>query len=1106
MSNQAPVQAWRETVEIPTYGVGQPNRNPMFLEKRVYQGSSGVVYPHAVVEHIEDEKQHRPWDALFLENQYLKIMVLPELGGRVQMALDKTNDYHFVYYNRVIKPALVGLAGPWVSGGIEFNWPQHHRPNTFGPVETFIAENEDGSQTIWCNEIDLMRRTKAMHGLTLHPDRAYLEVKVRLYNRTDLPQTFLWWANPAIHVDENHQSIFPPDVHAVMDHGKRDVSSFPIARGEYYKIDYSPGTDISRWKNIPVPTSYMAYHSDYDFVGSYDHGRQAGLLHVCNHHISPGKKMWTWGNGDFGKVWYDHLTDEDGPYIELMCGVYTDNQPDFTWLMPGEEKTFSQYFMPYKGLGLVHNATTDGAVKFEVDRGHALIGAYTTREQPGAQALITHGDRVLIQKTFDGSPSTWFETTESIDPALDPKQLRLSVRDADGNELVGWQPHAVNYDDIPEPAKAIDRPPELDSTESLYLAGMHLEQYRHATREPAEYYQESVQRDSHDLRSTLALGSLWLRRGRFERARPLLEKAVERATRHNPNPYDGEPFYKLGLCCEWQGEYQSAYDAYYKSTWNQAWQMAGYFALARLECRAGRWCQALTLARCAQSKEAGHQRAAALEVLLLCALGEETEAATKAWWKLEADPFNGVIHWEQASLAEDFSDFDDILHDSEKNYLELAGDYASMGLYSSAASVLEHYLDRVSEPKTAMTYYHLAYYQQHAGQEQAASKARQQAANYSSYLCFPHRLEEIAILRDAMERNPSDAGAPHYLGNLWYDKLQYNLAIPCWERAVELSPSFPTPWRNLGIAYYNKQQDAERAWNAFENAYQVDPNDARVLFELDQLAKQLGHEPQDRLERLNQSPDLVNERDDLYLEYVTLLNLLGRHREALDAVLDRTFHPWEGGEGKVPAQFVTAVTELARQALADGNPQQAIELLDQTDPWPRSLGEGKLAVTQENNVHYLRGLAHRCLGDETYAKAWLEEAATGFSEPTSPMYYNDQPPDMIFYQGLAQRELGNENAAELRFRKLYEYGREHVNDDVEIDYFAVSLPDFLIFDQDMNTRNQIHCHYIMALGALGLGNLEASQHHFDEVLSRDPNHIGVRVHQTMEGLVLERLA
>ena len=294
------VKIWEEEIVIPTYEVGAPDKNPMFLENRVYQGSSGKIYPYPATQEISRIKTDKTWHAVYLENQYIKVMVLPELGGRIQRAYDKTNDYDFVYYNHVIKPALVGLLGPWISGGIEFNWPQHHRPTTYMPVDHEIRTNPDGSMSLLINDVDQINGTKAITIFTLYPDKAYIEITGQLYNRTPIPQTFLWWANPAVAVNDFTQSVFPPDVHSVYDHGKRAVSRFPIATGEYYKHDYSEGVDISRYKNIPVPTSYMAEKSDYDFVGGYDYAKKAGLLHVADHHVSPGKKQWTWGNGDFG--------------------------------------------------------------------------------------------------------------------------------------------------------------------------------------------------------------------------------------------------------------------------------------------------------------------------------------------------------------------------------------------------------------------------------------------------------------------------------------------------------------------------------------------------------------------------------------------------------------------------------------------------------------------------------------------------------------------------------------------------------------------------------------------------------------------------------------
>jgi len=449
---QGKAAVWAETIMLPTYGIGKADKNPMFLEKRVYQGSSGKVYPLPVVDKILDEKTDQPYTAVYLENDYLRVMVLPELGGRIQRAMDKTNGYDFVYYNEVIKPALVGLTGPWISGGIEFNWPQHHRPTTYGPTDYRLIEHEDGSCAVELSEVDQMYGTKGKMTFTLYPDRAYIEIKGQLYNRTNLPQTFLWWANPAVAVNDNTQSVFPPDVTAVFDHGKRDVSTFPIATGVYYKHDYGAGVDISRYKNIPVPTSYMCAHSDYNFVGGYDYGVGAGILHIADHHISPGKKQWTWGNGDFGRAWDRNLTDENGPYIELMTGMFCDNQPDFTWLKPYEEKTFTQYFMPYKAAGYVKNASTEAVLNLEKKENAAEFTVYATGVYKDARVVLTENGRVVYDRTLTLSPVDVLK--DSVISDADETALCLAVYDCRGRKLLDYAPQEKKIEKIPDPAPA----------------------------------------------------------------------------------------------------------------------------------------------------------------------------------------------------------------------------------------------------------------------------------------------------------------------------------------------------------------------------------------------------------------------------------------------------------------------------------------------------------------------------------------------------------------------------------------------------------------------------------------------------------------------------
>jgi len=1081
-----------ETVTIPTYPVDQPNRNPMFLEKRVYQGSSGVVYPHPIVERVFDEKVDQDYHAVFLENRYLKIMLLPEIGGRVQMALDKTNGFHFVYYNRVIKPALVGLTGPWISGGIEFNWPQHHRPSTFDPVDYRIQEHPDGSKTVWVSEIERMFRTKGMAGFTLYPDRAYLEVRVQLYNRTSEPQTFLWWANPAVHVNDAYQSVFPPDVYAVMDHGKRDVSTFPIATGTYYKVDYSPGTDISRYKNIPVPTSYMAYHSDFDFIGSYDHNLQAGMLHVANHHVVPGKKQWTWGNGDFGQAWDRQLTDADGPYIELMCGAYTDNQPDFSWLGPGEEKRFSQFFMPYKAIGPAKNANHEAAVNLEVEGGQGRLGVYVTRPRSVRIQLHRFGE-LLLDQTAELDPAMAFVTKVNIALNTPPHHLKLQVLDAQNNEreLISYSPLPPEHPNIPAPATAAQPPEKIASNEELFLNGLHLEQYRHATYAPEPYYQEALRRDPFDSRCNNALGLLLLRRAKFAEAEAHFRNAIKRLTLRNPNPYDGEPHYNLGLSLKLQGRYDEAFDAFYKAVWTAAWQDAGYFELARLASRAGRYQEALDLVNHSLVRNRHHHQARHLKIALMRHLDQEAEALALTDDCLELDCLNFGVLYERYLLARDTS-YQDYMRGHVHNYIEIALDYMHAGLLDEAIALLEE--APLTDPM--VRYYQGWCYLQAEDAASAASCFEQARALPPDY-CFPHRIEAVSALEAALEIYPTDARASYYLGSFWYARRRYEEAITCWEQARARDPQFPTTHRNLGLAYMNKRHDSKAALAAYENAFALDPSDARVFFELNQLYKKLGEPPQRRLARLEQHEDLVEERYDLLTEKATLLNTLGWHREALELLLTRRFHPWEGGEGKVTAQYVVSLVELAKQHLTAGQAKQAFDCLERARAYPENLGEGKLAGAQENHIDYYLGCAHESLGRLSAACEAFQQAAVGLSEPTSPMYYNDQPPDMIFYQGLARAKLGDRQGAQLVFQKLVDYGQNHLDDDIPMDYFAVSLPDFLVFDENLSRRNRIHCHYMMALGYLGLEAHEHAAREFDAVLDLEPHHLGAAIHRQM---------
>ena len=604
-----PVKAWSQPVPIPTYEPYPPDKNPMFLEKRVYQGSSGRVYPLPFIDRVATEARERLWQAVHIENEFIRLMILPEIGGRIHIGLDKTNGYDFFYRQNVIKPALVGLAGPWISGGVEFNWPQHHRPATFMPVDFEIEESADGSRTVWCGDHDPMSRLKGMHGVCLRPGCARIELKVRLYNRTPFVQTFLWWANVATHVHEAYQSFFPPDVRYVADHAKRATSAFPLCTGKYYGVDYQaralhgvpaseapgkfvppgsyPENDLSWYANIPAPTSYMAMGSEKDFFGGYDHARQAGVIHVANHHISPGKKQWTWGNHEFGYAWDRNLTDSDGPYVELMAGVYTDNQPDFSFLAPGETKTFSQYWYPFQKIGPVQEANIDAAVSFEWKPGVVRIGVCTTRAFSQLRIEVDRFGESYREWQCNVAPGAPFLEEIAVSTGAQSSEFGVRVVGEDNRELIRYAPSARAAGEVPKPAAEPVLPENVATADELYLTGLHLEQYRHATRAPETYWREALRRDPGDARCNHAMGRWHLRRGEFAQAEGFLRESIRRLTLRNPNPSDGEAYYDLGLTLRYLNRDDEAYAAFYKSTWNYAWRAAGYFAIGEIDAARG---------------------------------------------------------------------------------------------------------------------------------------------------------------------------------------------------------------------------------------------------------------------------------------------------------------------------------------------------------------------------------------------------------------------------------------------------------------------------------------------------------------------------------------
>ncbi len=1093
---------------IPSYGLGSPEINPVFFEKRVYQGSSGKVYPVPFIDKVYDQKTDKTYQVVTLENEFVKLELLPEIGGRIFKAQDKSNNnYDFFYRQDVIKPALVGLAGPWISGGVEFNWPQHHRPGTYLQSDVDVEEEPDGSITVWMSEYDPMHRMKGMHGIRLRPGSALIELRARLFNRTPFVQTFLWWANVAVKVHENYESFFPPDVHYVADHAVRAMSSFPYAENDYYGIPYHQRkgkNDLRRYNNIPVPTSYMVCESEYDFFGGYDHEAGGGFIHFADRHIAPGKKQWTWGNAEFGQAWDRELTDNGGPYFELMAGVYTDNQPDFSYLVPYETKTFSQYWWGYQQLGPVQNANRNLAIRLAILEGNRLdLGVASSRKMEGLRLILDTGRETKVIERFSVSPdSPWLNREFQIQNG-DEYAISLIITDSSGKELLAFHNKEISESRNQPLAKEPPEAAETDNGDILNLVGEHLEQYRHPTRYPEAYWENAIRKNPQDYRAYIALGKSLLKRGLLDTAASTFTRAIDILTSYHPNPHTGEAHYFAGLTCLLQDQPEKACPLLYKATWNYAWRSAGYYLLGTIDCRNEEYETALNHLEASLDTNRQNNKAHILKAIVLRHLGKEKVATQILDEQLKTDPLDQWALFEKEILKRNFDAFLTSSRNDAQTMIDVAFEYADAGFYDEAIQVLRLHHDSeipgcaVPNPmkRSAMTHFVLAWLYAKMNQTEQAENMLNTARKLAPDYLFPSRVHEQAVLEWAISHGKDLSLAAYGLGNYYYDKKRHEEAISVWELAAK-NMQYGTLFRNLGIAYWNQREDAEKAQAAFKKALALAPGDMRILFEYDQLRKKLNDPPQERLSFLETFKEKIQARDDLSVEVAALYNFTGQYEKALHLLENKRFHPWEGGEGQVLRQYSAACIQLGKKELESGNAEAAFRYFEKAENTPDHLGEKYHPLQAKAHINYWKGRALKAQGKSEKAGKYFTRSASEQGDFIDMA--QSEHSEMTYYRALSLRELGMDEKARMLLEDLKNFACNQLKEKVTIDYFATSLPLLLVFEEDLQKRNKWEATYLLALAEKGLGNDKKARNLARKVLNLNAMHSGTKEMFTYE--------
>ncbi|MCX6561223.1 MAG: DUF5107 domain-containing protein [Candidatus Aminicenantes bacterium] len=1109
----AAARAWEEILVLPTYGVEAAEKNPMFYDGRAYQGAKGPVYPYAFLDRLTGIRQDKAYRAVYLENAYLKLCVLPELGGRLFYAVDKTNDYDFIYRQHVVKPALIGMLGAWISGGVEWNVPHHHRATTFMPVDHLLVNGADGSATVWVGEIERRQRTKWRVGLTLRPDSSAVEVTLRTFNRTPLPQSMLFFANAAIHATPDYQVIFPPDTALATFHGKNQFSFWPISTEIFNGQDYRAGVDVSRLKSHTRPTSFFAFDGKGDFLAGYDHAKEAGVCFVGDHNLVPGKKLWTWGTGNEGALWEKLLTDTDGPYAELMFGAWSDNQPDYSWTRPYETRIVRQYWYPLRGIGGVKAASREAACDLTIGGGKARFAFYATRDIRDARAVLSSGVVTLHEERISLGPGRpfvkempWFEDAPGA------RNPTLSLWTQDGRLIVRYvveppyapgngadapyiprggmggtaQPGAAKpvpaKAALPAPVTAPPSPKDVPTVEELYLTGLRLEQFHNPSLEPEPYYIEALRRDPGDYRTNTALGILDLKRGLYAAAETKLAKAVERATGSYTRPKDGEALFCLGLARRALGQTAEAEDAFQRASWDDAWTAAAFTELAFAASRAGDYADALEHLDRAVAKNAKSPDAAALMTALLRKIGALDKARAAAQEVLALDPLD-FWGWNETGLIRAAQGGEEgaavlrrlaaLMRDEPANYLELASDYIRCGLWDEAAEVLRRIidLDKKGASDFPLVHYMLAWILDQKGDKDGAAARLRAAAACPADYGFPFQLEFIEILRWAQSVDPKDARAPYYLGNLLFD-IQPAAALAEWGKAAALDPKFPTSRRNLGWALARVKNDLVGAIREYEAALAVSPGDPKLHEEIDRLYEAAGVLAARRLALLEKDHKAVALRDDALAREIKLLVQTGKYDRALDLLQNRRFHVWEGG-GEIHGVFVEAHLLRGENLLEAKKYGVALKDFEAALTYPENLEVAAPAAGGGSpRAFYLMASAQAGIGDAAKARLAFEKAASwppGYAEGA-------------YYTGMAMAALGRGADANGAFEALRKAAEDRLKSAPAVDFFEK-------FGERQSAAVQTaQAHYLLGLAKLGLGDQAGAAAEFKAALAANPNH------------------
>lgn len=995
--------AWQDELHLRTYLLGPADPNPPW-----HRGGHGRVYPYPMQDDLTEEVREVPYRALHLENEYLHAIVLPELGGHLYSLYDKTAGREVFYRNNVVKYGLVARRAAWISGGIEFNFPQGHTCVTVSPVPSTVGEDrETGAASITIGYTERVCRMRCSVTLSLAPGEARLRQDVMLDNPRAVRQRHYFWANSAVPASDDLHLIYPCNRARTLG----GEWPYPIVNGR----------DMSWYRNHERPNDIFALDVVDDFFGCYYVERDAGLVHWSDHRVNVGKKFFTWGTADEGMIWVDLLTDEDGQYVELQSGRFVD-QSTFEFLWPYQQVGWREYWYPLSGTGGFVWATQEAALNLERAGAVARVAAAVTRDLGGGELVLEAQGREVFRQGVELTPGRPFRGEVPVGDVPEDAPMSLWLRAA-GREV-------IRYDDPPayrtrrpleirsEPLRAAD-----DAEVSAGELCAHAVGCEKHTDFPAarRLYERALERDSRYAPAHLGLGRLHFAAGLYEEARRHLEAAVGQDRECD------EAVYYLAVTLLAQGEEAEAGELLWRLVGRTACRVEAAVTLAKLALRAGDPCEALCLlGDLPLSATTSFLRAlaarladAADEEALVDALARDPLAVN-----LHAEAYLGALAGGEASRMEEaLAGLRRATDDDPELWIELALEYRELARPEEAARLLRAGREGIEAVRSApMAAYVLASVLLEAeapdaeeGVEPGTAELEEAAAADPEY-CFPSRVEEMEVLREAIARDPGDWRARLYLGNVLAFLDRRDETLDVWLEAAGMDDSSAVLCRNIALAHQLWRGDTATAVDWYGKAIARRPDEYHLYVERDRCLVASGAGPGDRLVALEAAPEAVVRRWELAATRAECLVALERWDEALELMRSHRFRPWEGARG-MHALWTRALVGRAAARREAGDPAGALADYELALTYPRNLGVGRAAYPQEAEVHWLAAEVAGELGDE---RTRMEHLAAAADEAHA------RPCRADLYSLRALRALGRQGEGEKLAERLRAWAGEVV--------------------------------------------------------------------------------